>query len=234
MYEVFQVSAEKTSPTLKDYSHPIYKFGTDLSDPMYVVCLYGCKGAPTLINVMTGELQLSGSTIVLMDGSLTVADRHLVASKFKADTSGQSPFLLIDRVLLLYLASLDEGDRQKAMLYCTLPYTFEVLYGSGSGAVPEEMFIGRVSEMNDLRNEQGPSLVYGGRQLYIWWTTFKSNDRSSCNEFKFCFSFNKCGCGRICSPGGRSRSRRVRTGPGRAAMPCIPPAPYCTGIPSKC
>ena len=68
-------------------------------------------------------------------------------------------------MLLLYLASLDEGDRQKAMLYCTLPYTFEVLYGSGSGAVPEEMFIGRVSEMNDLRNEQGPCLVYGGRQL---------------------------------------------------------------------
>lgn len=165
MYEVFQVSAEKTSPMLKDYSHPIYKFGTDLSDPMYVVCLYGCKGASTLINVMTGELQLSGSTIVLMDGSLTVEDRHLVAAKFKADTSGQSPFLLIDRVLLLYLASLDEGDRQKAMLCCTLPYTFEVLYGSGSGAVPEEMFIGRVSEMNDLRNEQGPSLVYGGRQL---------------------------------------------------------------------
>lgn len=165
MCEVFRVSAEKTSPRLKDYSHPIYKFGTDLSDPMYVVCLYGCKGASTLINVMTNELQLSGSTIVLMDGSLTVADRHQVAAKFKADTSGQSPFLLIDRVLLLYLASLDEGDRQKAMLHCTLPYTFENLYGNGSGAVPEEMFIGRVSEMNDLRNEQGPSLVYGGRQL---------------------------------------------------------------------
>lgn len=165
MYEVFRVSVEKTSPNLKDYAHPIYKFGTDLSDPMYVVCLYGCKGASTLINVMTGDLQLSGSTIVLMDGSLTVADRHLVAAKFKADTSGQSPFLLIDRVLLLYLASLDEGDRQRAMLHCTLPYTFEVLYGSGSGAVPEEMFIGRVSEMNDLRNAQGPSLVYGGRQL---------------------------------------------------------------------
>lgn len=165
MYEVYRVSAEKTSPRLKDYAHPIYKFGTDLSDPMYVVCLYGCKGASTLINVMTGDLQLSGSTIVLMDGSLTVADRHLVAAKFKADTSGQSPFLIIDRVLLLYLASLDEGDRQKAMLHCTLPYTFEVLYGSGSGAVPEEMFIGRVSEMNDLRSEQGPCLVYGGRQL---------------------------------------------------------------------
>lgn len=165
MYELFEVSAEKTSAGLKDYPHPIYKFGTELSDPMYVVCLYGCKGESTLIHVMTSVLQLNGPTIVLMDGTLTIAGRHRVAEKFKVGTSGQSPFLLIDRVLLLYLASLDEGDRQNAMLYCTLPYTFEVLYGSGSGAVPEEMFIGRISEMNDLRNEQGPSLVYGGRQL---------------------------------------------------------------------
>lgn len=165
MYELFEVEVEKTSKRLKDYSHPVYTFGTDLSDPMYVVCLYGCKGASTLINTMTGDLQLSGSTIVLMDGSLSVADRHLIAEKFKADTSGQSPFLLIDRVLSLYLASLDEGNRKNAMLRCTLPYTFEVLYGNGSGAVPEEMFIGRVSEMNDLRSNQGPNLVYGGRQL---------------------------------------------------------------------
>lgn len=164
-YEVFRVSAEKTSSGLKDYSHPVYKFGTDLRDPMYVVCLYGRKGASTLIEVMAHKLQLNGPTIVLMDGPLTVSDRRLVAERFKADTSGQSPFLLIDRVLALYLASLNEGDRQKAMLHCTLPYTFEVLYGSGSGAVPEEMFIGRVGEMNDLRNEQGPCLVYGGRQL---------------------------------------------------------------------
>lgn len=163
--EVFEIRAKKTSSSLKDYPHPIYKFGTELTDPMYVVCLYGCKGSSTVINVMTNELQLNGSTIVLMDGSLNAADRRRVAAKFKADTSGQSPFLLIDRVLLLYLASLDQGDRLKAMLCCTLPYTFEVLYGNGTGIVPEELFIGRVGEMNNLRDRNGPMLVYGGRQL---------------------------------------------------------------------
>lgn len=163
--EVFELRAKKTSTSLKDYSHPVYKFGTDLSDPMYVVCLYGCKGATTVIHVMTHELQLNGSTIVLMDGSLTAADRRKVADEFKSDTSRQSPFLLIDRVLLLYLASLDQGDRLRAMLRCTLPYTFELLYGNGTGPVQEEMFIGRVGEMNDLRNLNGPMLVYGGRQL---------------------------------------------------------------------
>ena len=165
MHECYLVDADRVSTGLKDYPHPVYKFGTELSTPMNVVCLYGCQGVSTLIQVMTNELQMDGSTIVLMDGSLTASDRRLLAQKFKTDTSGQSPFLLIDRVLALYLASVDRGDRQVAMLRCTLPYTFEVLYGSGSGAVPEEMFIGRMVEMRELRSEQGPSLVYGGRQL---------------------------------------------------------------------
>lgn len=165
MHECYLVDVEQVSTGLKDYPHPVYKFGTELSAPMNVVCLYGCQGVSTLIQVMTNELQMDGSTIVLMDGSLTASDRRLLAQKFKTDTSGQSPFLLIDRVLALYLASVDRGDRQVAMLRCTLPYTFEVLYGSGSGAVPEEMFIGRMVEMRELRSEQGPSLVYGGRQL---------------------------------------------------------------------
>ena len=164
-HECYRVEADRVSAGLKDYSHPIYKFGTELSIPMNVVCLYGCQGVSTLIRVMTNDLQLDGSTIVLMDGSLTAGDRRLLAQKFKTDTSGQSPFLLIDRVLALYLASVDRGDRQLAMLRCTLPYTFEVLYGSGSGAVPEEMFIGRMAELRELRSAQGPSLVYGGRQL---------------------------------------------------------------------
>ena len=163
--ECYEVTVKPVSTALTDYPHPIYKFGTEISVPMNVVCLYGCQGVTTLINIMTNDLHLIGSTIVLMDGTLTASDRQQMAERFKTGTSGQSSFLLIDRVLALYLASVDKGDRQNAMLRCTLPYTFEVLYGNGSGAVPEEMFIGRMMEMHDLRSEQGPSLVYGGRQL---------------------------------------------------------------------
>ena len=164
-HEVYEVSAERTSRGRTDYPHPIYKFGTQLTDPFYVVCLFGCRGANTLIDLMTNWLQLNGPTIVFMDGTLSVGDRRRVAETFKSNTSGQNAFLLIDRVLLLYLASLDEGSRLNAMLHCTLPYTFEMLYGNGVSTVPDEMFIGRTAAMNDLRNEQGSDLVYGGRQL---------------------------------------------------------------------
>lgn len=164
-YEVYSASVARTPSGLKDYRHPVYKYGTDLAKTMNVVCLFGCKGVSTLINVLTNDLQLNGPTIVMMDGSLSATDRKKISAKFKADTSGQSPFLLIDRVLLLFLASLDEGDRLCAMLKCTLPFTFETLYTNGTGPVPDEMFIGRALELRELTDPNGPSLVYGGRQL---------------------------------------------------------------------
>ncbi len=163
--EVYTVSAEKTPTNLKEYPHPIYKFGTDLCDPIYVVFLPNCKGESTLISLMNSDAAPNGSTIVLMDGSLTSTARHTVALTFKKNTSRQYPFLFIDRVLLLYLASLNGGDRMKALLRCTLPYTFDLLYSNGAGAIPDEMFIGRTREVCQLCDLQGPNLVYGGRQL---------------------------------------------------------------------
>ncbi len=164
-YEVYKATAVPLKSGLKDYAHPVFKYGTMQDKTMNVVCLYGCKGTSTLINIMTKKLQLNGPVIVLMDGILSLPERREIAEKFKAMTSGQNSFLLIDRVLLMFLASLNEGDRMVALLKCTLPYTFEQLYSKGVGAVPDEMFIGRIAERNDICNEMGPSLVYGGRQL---------------------------------------------------------------------
>ncbi len=199
-YDLFKVHAEATSPNLTDYPHPVYKYGTDLSDPLWVVCLYGCKGAATLINTMVHKVRRNGPTIVLMDGSLSASERQSLAGKFKSDTSGQCPFLLIDRVLLLYLASLDEGLRQKAMFRCTLPYTFAVLYGSGSGAVPEEMFIGRESEIKALRSEFGPNLVFGGRQLgktALLNRVSKTLHRPEDKDYSFCVDIKDEGAGTL-------------------------------------
>lgn len=200
-YECYLADVEPTSTRRTDYPHPVAKFGTGLSRPMNVVCLYGCPGVSTLLDVMTNKLQLSGSTIVLMDGSLSARERQQMAKEFKTSTSGQNSFLLIDRVLALYLASLDRGDRQVAMLRCTLPYTFEVLYNSsGSGAIPEEMFIGRTVEMQKLCSEQGPDLVYGGRQLgKTALLTRVSNilNNPAQREYSFCVDVKDIGSGTL-------------------------------------
>jgi hypothetical protein len=114
-YEVFRARVTPLKSNLKDYAHPVFQYGTALNEYMNIVCLYGCKGTSTLISIMTRRLQLNGPTIVLMDGILSLAERRTIAATFKAMTSGQNSFLLIDRVLLLFLASLDEGDRMVAL-----------------------------------------------------------------------------------------------------------------------
>lgn len=163
--EVFAAEVRPAEAGREDYPHPVAKFGTLQTAPLYVVCLYGCKGAATLIDIMTKKLQLGGNTIVLMDGAMTMLERRRVAARFKTMTSGQNSFLLIDRVLLLYLAAQDAGNRQKALLQCTLPYTYEQLYSEGSGSVADEMFMGRIADRKSLCDPNGACLVYGGRQL---------------------------------------------------------------------
>lgn len=164
-FEVYRAACQPDLSGKRDYDHPIAKFGTAMGEFMNVVCLFGCKGVSTIINIMTRRLQLTGPTIVLLEGILSLTERRMLAANFKLLTSGQSSFLLIDRILLLYLAALDEGERKIALLKCTLPYTFEQPFTKGAGAVPDEMFFGRVRERNELCDKNGPHLVYGGRQL---------------------------------------------------------------------
>ena len=164
-YEVFLAEVTPVESGRKDYPHPVAKFGTQQERTMHIVCLYGCKGAATLIDIMTKKLQLGGNTIVIMDGVVNVLERRRVAAQFKTMTSGQNGFLLIDRVLMLYLAALDSGNRPNAMLQCTMPYIYEQLYTEGAGRVADEMFMGRITERKSLCDRHGACLVYGGRQL---------------------------------------------------------------------
>ncbi len=164
-FEVYRATCTPEPRGKRDYDHPIAKFGTAMGDTVNVVCLFGCKGVNTVIQIMTKKLQLSGPTIVLLEGILSLSERRKLAANFKLQTSGQSSFLLIDRILLLYLAALDEGERRTALLKCTLPYTFDQPYTHGTGAVPDEMFFGRIRERNELCDKNGSHLVYGGRQL---------------------------------------------------------------------
>lgn len=164
-YNHYKVHVASTKKHLRDYPHPIANYGTLMGSYLHVVCLFGSNSANELINIMTNKLQLGGNTVVLMDGALSLADRRKVAEQFKSQTSGQNSFLLIDRLLMLYLATLDEGERLVAMLKCTLPYTFYQPFSRDGGPIADEMFYGRKAELNDILLPTGANLVYGGRQL---------------------------------------------------------------------
>lgn len=112
------------------------------------------------------KLGITSTFIVLLDADLSTADRRAMAKYvFTQKNVGQASFLVIDRVLALYLAMQSSNERLPAMLQCTLPYTIYQPFTNGSGSTADEMFFGRVSELASIRDMAGASIVYGGRQL---------------------------------------------------------------------
>ena len=168
-YEIFFGKLTPSSTRLNSYPHPVAKFGTNNGgiQPIEVnlVCIYGSKAASTLSLILEGLDIGNNPSIVFMDGSLAVNERKNLAAKFKRQTNARNPMLIIDRVLLVFLASLNAGDRLPAFFQCTLPYTFAQLHTLGSGPVPDEMFFGRNADLRKITDPEGVCLVYGGRQL---------------------------------------------------------------------
>lgn len=162
--EAYQLTVEPTKKSLADYSHPISAFGTDLKSPLNVVLLHGQNTASQIVNLIT-RLNLGGITIVLLDGAMDKATRRQMCELFHNNTTGLNPFIVIDRVLLLYLALHQQTERLPIMLKCTLPYTSYQPFVRGEGATADEMFCGRATELAAIMNPQGACVVYGGRQL---------------------------------------------------------------------
>lgn len=159
--------AVDVKPDAKDkseYAHPVDIMGTKLESPLDVVCLFG-KMQPNDIVDKVCKLELNKTAIVLLNGPFNVASRRQMAERFHREKSGRNPFLLIDWVLLLYLAVHQRTERMAVMLSCTLPYTSSFKPFVIKGTVPDEMFIGRKLELNRILDPNGPSIVYGGRQL---------------------------------------------------------------------
>lgn len=159
------LTVNKSEQNLADYRHPISIFGTQMKSQIEVVCLFGKRTATQLIDDAC-KLGITSTFIVLLDADLSTADRRLMAKYvFTQKNVGQASFLVIDRVLALYLAMQSSNERLPAMLQCTLPYTIYQPFTNGSGSTADEMFFGRVSELASIRDMTGTSIVYGGRQL---------------------------------------------------------------------
>ena len=117
-----------------------------------VVCLFGKRTATQLIDDAC-KLGITSTFIVLLDADLSTADRRAMAKYVFTQTDvGQASFLVIDRVLALYLAMQSSNERLPAMLQCTLPYTIYQPFTNGSGSTADEMFFGRVSELASIRD----------------------------------------------------------------------------------
>lgn len=158
--EIFSVTMKKNDG--HNCTHPIAKFGTKL-EFLSVIILYGSGNPEKIVSsVMERE---PGTSILLMDYHVSKNVRSQFAKAFRTHGMQDKYFLLIDRVLALFLTLQDTGSRLSTLLQCTLPYTSCIPFTKGSGYVAPEMFYGRERELADIRSPEGSSIVYGGRQL---------------------------------------------------------------------
>ena len=154
----------QTAKSMADYRHPIAAFGTQVKSPINAIMLFGNYTEKQLVDTVS-SLDLGGISIVLLDRPIDVASRRLIGEIFHTQTSGQNPFLLIDQVLLLYLALHQITERMPAMLKCTLPYSTYQPFVRDGGSTSDEMFCGRTQELATIIDPNGACVVYGGRQL---------------------------------------------------------------------
>ena len=160
----FKATVKSSPRNQADYQHPISAFGTLVKNPINVLVLYG-KNDPTEIVTKVNSMNLGENTIVFIDYPLALADRRSVTEYFHKSTSGQNSFLLIDQVLAVFLALKTSTQRLPAFLKCTLPFTRYQPFVFDGGPTADDMFCGRVSELQKILDPQGACVVYGGRQL---------------------------------------------------------------------
>lgn len=162
--DVFKIEVKQTAKSMADYRHPIAAFGTQVRSPINAIMLFGNYTEKQLVDTVS-SLDLGGVSIVLLDRPIDAASRRLIGEIFHTQTSGQNPFLLIDQVLILYLALHQITERMPAMLKCTMPYSTYQPFVRDGGSTADEMFCGRTQELATILDPNGACVVYGGRQL---------------------------------------------------------------------
>lgn len=162
--EIASISVFGTERNLTDYPHPIAHFGTQINNTLKVVLFYGNYTEHQLVDNII-NLKNVEFPIVLLDRALQTTERRTICELFFTNTSRKVRFLLIDRVLILFLAHIQKTERLTALLQCTLPYTSYQPFLRDGGSIPDEMFVGRIQELNTIIDLNGACVVYGGRQL---------------------------------------------------------------------
>ncbi len=87
--------------------------------------------------------------------------------KIKEEKSFSKTFIVLDRVVLFYLAKhYAENTVLKRLLAVTLPFAYYQPFVEASRQdMPPELFTGRETELTSIESPEGANLVYGGRQL---------------------------------------------------------------------
>lgn len=154
----------ESEPT-HQYVHTFKQFGSGIFEKgLKIVTFAGAHTPENIVNELSKiGIDRQIGTICLLDSSMTLADRRKLAELMKCSDTMYN-VIVIDRVLALYLSQFEKLTREDKMMKLCMPFANATPFNS-KGFIAPEMFIGRTKELADIRNMDGPNLVYGGRQL---------------------------------------------------------------------
>ena len=148
------------SPTDGYLASPIPAFGSELKGSLRIV-LFGEKQQPRkLIQTIKKAHASKAGVLAIHVNPLSVRQRLDIRDLcFREKTT----CVVIDFATLAYLC----GARDPLVTFfdIVLPLTWSQPYLMAGENVPKEMFVGRSNQINDLMNQTGSCIVFGGRQL---------------------------------------------------------------------
>ena len=150
------------SMTAGDRARPIPLYGSKSNNRYDLVCLWERPGMVSLGSRIQ-ELGIKNrAVLVFYLGHLSDLQRLELAQSARAR---RMPVAVLDEALLLFLGRCRDM-RLADFLACAIPYAALNPYTPGvAGNVPPEMYYGRERMADELENQHGSCLVYGGRQL---------------------------------------------------------------------
>jgi hypothetical protein len=103
----------------------------------------------------------NGPNIVLFDGVLSIDQRRQCLNACREQKISA---IVVDHAVAAWVA-VHHPRSFRAVQQITLPFTCFSHYTVVAGNVPDEVFVGRADELNQLTSQTGSLFVYGGRQL---------------------------------------------------------------------
>lgn len=139
---------------------PVEFFGSRAGGKYRLVGIWDRRSEEEISGIV-GDSHTEAATIVCFFGRLTEQQR---SSFGEICRRLRKTFIVIDELLLLFLCG-EPGSRLPVLFRCTLPFTHLDPYITTGSLVPPEMFFGRERERDQIIDPNGPSVLYGGRQL---------------------------------------------------------------------
>ncbi|RKZ93614.1 MAG: hypothetical protein DRR19_00490 [Candidatus Parabeggiatoa sp. nov. 1] len=136
----------------------IPEFGSIAQGAYRILCVWELASEEQILNLTSAS---NLPIIVFYFGWLTTNQRRNLASLCREK---RRTLLIVDETLIYFLCG-ERGLRLPILFQCAFPFAFANPFITTDSVVPAEMFFGRKWQQDSIIDNDGTTLIYGGRQM---------------------------------------------------------------------